>query len=487
VDRDTKATSHVTKRKIGGINHRGTTVKTRGFVGELINPELEMDISVKYIGKDGLEIIAELKDAQVNKNFNFNLFNMTKMLKKGCLLSGNEICMKLKKGAHEFTFESVIRTRGGALYCAIFKRQETQLPESFDEASVVLDSSNLESPKEEAKKIFKINVKRAHEYLGHLSEDTTRKTALQLGMNLLRGMLPVCESCAVAMARQRNVPKKTSEENKVQKYNGQCFHDIATIKVLEKMEGITISKPNWHILIDEALEFKQRKFHVTKGAIIPDMCQYMHSEKERGYPIQILRQVNARENVVLIKIAKGKDWKHNFETELMARNTPQQNLKTETAFMVIAAQVRSMLISAQVPDGERFKLWPEVTVTATFLNNPVPVTVNGETKPRWEHTSHKIPLWAKFLWTFGKAGTVKEGKNRKVLDRGITMMFVGYDIEHSGNCYRMYNPVTSRVVITRDVIWLGRMFYTRLPHKLDHNSMPVVLIPISMNACKIED
>jgi hypothetical protein len=122
------------------------------------------------------------------------------------------------------------------------------------------------------------------------------------------------------------------------------------------MEGIKTSKPNWHILIDEALGFKQSKLHIKKGGIVPDMCQYMHSEKERGYPIQILRQDNMKENVALIKIAKGKDWKHNFKTELTARNTPQQNLKAEMTFMVITAQARSMLVSAQIPDGERFKL-----------------------------------------------------------------------------------------------------------------------------------
>jgi hypothetical protein len=213
----------------------------------------------------------------------------------------------------------------------------------------------------------------------------------------------------------------------------------------------------------------------------------MHSEKERGYLIQILRQDKAKENVALIKIAKGKDWKHNFKTELTGTYMPQQNLKAEMAFTVIAAQARSMLISAQIPVGERFKLWPEVTVTATILNNLVLVTVNGEIKTRWEHTGHKIPLWVKCLWTFGKAGTVKEGKKENVLDRGITMVFVGYDNEYSGNCNRMYNPGTSRVVIARDVIWLGRMFYTRLPNKLDHKSMPVVLVPISMNACEIKD
>ncbi len=88
---DTRATSHITKHKIGVINHCGTTVKTKGICLQVsINPELEIDIPVNYIGKDGLEIKAELKDVQVNKNF---LFSMTKMLKKGYLLSGNKKCM----------------------------------------------------------------------------------------------------------------------------------------------------------------------------------------------------------------------------------------------------------------------------------------------------------------------------------------------------------------------------------------------------------
>ncbi len=41
------------------------------------------------------------------------------------------------------------------------------------------------------------------------------------------------------------------------------------------------------------------------------------------------------------------------------------------------------------------------------------------------------------------------------------MMFVGEDDYHSGNRYRIYNPVTSRVVITCDAIWLRRMYYMR--------------------------
>jgi hypothetical protein len=63
--------------------------------------------------------------------------------------------------------------RGGGGHCTeqSSRGRKRSSQENFDAASVVLDSSNLESPKEEVKKILKINVKQAHEYLGHLSED----------------------------------------------------------------------------------------------------------------------------------------------------------------------------------------------------------------------------------------------------------------------------------------------------------------------------
>ena len=51
----------------------------------------------------------------------------------------------------------------------------------------------------------------------------------------------------------------------------------------------------------------------------------------------------------------------------------------------------------------------------------------------------------------------------------------------------MYNPITSRVVITCDAIWLGRMDNTRqVSHNLD-KKMPVVSVPINMNEHKVKD
>ena len=45
------------------------------------------------------------------------------------------------------------------------------------------------------------------------------------------------------------------------------------------------------------------------------------------------------------------------------------------------------------------------------------------------------------------------------MDKGITCMFIGYCLDHAGDCYKMYNPLTKRFHITRDVKWLDRMYF----------------------------
>ncbi len=93
-------------------------------------------------------------------------------------------------------------------------------------------------------------------------------------------------------------------------------------------------------------------------------------------------------------------------------------------------------------------------MTATYLNNLVIVTLNGGKKTPWEHAGFNLPLWTKNLHTCGEAGTVKEGKCGKVLDWGITMMLIEFNQENPQNCFRMFNPKSSRVTLTRDIIWL---------------------------------
>jgi hypothetical protein len=246
-----------------------------------------MDIPVTYTCGNGKEIKAELKDVQVNEKFNFNLFSVTRMLQKGCTLKGGAKSITLEKGNHAFTFDSVIRTWGGALYCARFCRNKNSPSQDCNVASVASNTSEetTTKAKEALKKIFKINVKWAHEYLGHLSKDTTRLTAKYLGMNLVHGTLPVCKLCAIAKAKQKNVPKETSGASKATEFNGRVFHDLSKIEVPEELGQIEIAKSNWHIAVDEVPGYKRSAFFVTKRKIINNMCKYMHSKKEQGYPI----------------------------------------------------------------------------------------------------------------------------------------------------------------------------------------------------------
>ncbi len=77
MDRGHRSHSHLTNSRIGGMNHCNMMVETRRFVGESINPDVEMDIPVTYICDNSKEIDAELKDVQVNEKFNFTLFSVT--------------------------------------------------------------------------------------------------------------------------------------------------------------------------------------------------------------------------------------------------------------------------------------------------------------------------------------------------------------------------------------------------------------------------
>jgi hypothetical protein len=75
-----------------------------------------------------------------------------------------------------------------------------------------------------------------------------------------------------------------------------------------------------------------------------------------------------------------------------------------------------------------------------------------------------MPAWAKHLRDFGEAGTVKirSKMQPKLDDRGVICMFMGYPDYHPEGTYYMLNPEKKSIMVTRDVIFLGRMYF---PHE----------------------
>jgi hypothetical protein len=152
-----------------------------------------------------------------------------------------------------------------------------------------------------------------------------------------------------------------------------------------------------------------------------------------------------------------------IEFEFTARDTPQQNHLAEVGFATLANKGRAIMYHANVPLKTRYKLFTEAFKTATLLDALVVVDIDGVKKSRVEHWSGKRPSYAENLRTWGEAGTVKLKTlaTPKIADRGVQCMFVGYALDHAGDVYRMWDPNTSRVHTTCDVIWLCRMFYQK--------------------------
>jgi hypothetical protein len=86
---------------------------------------------------------------------------------------------------------------------------------------------------------------------------------------------------------------------------------------------------------------------------------------------------------------------------------------------------------------------------------------------------------------FGEAGIVKNSKKGKVLNRGLTMMFVGYSEDHAENVFRMFNPETSMIAQSCNVIWLGRIFPTRQDAD-PTQQLPIVTVPISIHDASVD-
>jgi hypothetical protein len=151
----------------------------------------------------------------------------------------------------------------------------------------------------------------------------------------------------------------------------------------------------------------------------------------------------------------------DIEFEFTGRDTPQRNHLAELGFATLANRGRAILGRANIPFAIRHLLWREAFKTVTLLDGLQVIELYGAEAPRYVHWNNKNPDFAQHLRTWGEAGTVKlkTKMTPKLRDRGATCMMVGYALDHPGDTYRMWDPRTKNVLVTRDVIWLRRMYY----------------------------
>ena len=138
----------------------------------------------------------------------FNLISGTKLLTLGYKLTGDENKLVYSKNNGQVVFDIKIKTSQGMLMATRLTRTATKV------------GGVAATVKEKQGKM--VSIKEAHEKLGHMNEAETRKTASALGWTITRGTLGVCESCAVAKARQKTV-KITVPKAKSETINGRVY------------------------------------------------------------------------------------------------------------------------------------------------------------------------------------------------------------------------------------------------------------------------
>lgn len=129
-------------------------------------------------------------------------------------------------------------------------------------------------------------------------------------------------------------------------------------------------------------------------------------------------------------------------------HTPQQNGLAERKHRHVTELGLAMMFQSHIPQ----KHWVEAFVTANFLINLLPSTVNTSTKSPFEVLHKKRPEYSS-LRTFGCAcyPTLRDYSASKFDPKSLLCVFLGYMDNYKG--YRCYYPPTGRVYISRHVIF----------------------------------
>ena len=76
----------------------------------------------------------------------------------------------------------------------------------------------------------------------------------------------------------------------------------------------------------------------------------------------------------------------------------------------------------------------------------------------------------KHLRIFGEMGFVlihsQIGFKSKISDKGRETFFAAYATEHAGDVYRIYDPKTRRIRISRDVRWMRKFYNSGHPMEI---------------------
>ena len=439
---DTGASSHMTNSLEGLINLRASTAKVTVGDGEQLECEQVGDKTGVMELKNGEKKRLLLKDVKYVPKLHCNLISVSKLMSEGKELRGTKHAMKLYDGKRPvMTFDRKVSSGKGILYGIKIGPPNLTLMKSrrSHNGKIMINSRKISSTV-------------AHRRLGHIGGHVLNATAKNLGWKLVGGVVNDCESCAIAKAKQKNVPKFTEKRNS--KPGEDWSVDISSIKS-QSAGGAKF----WGLWVDRCTGYKKSFFLKTKKGQVQLGVDFVQQLKQKnGIQVKSIRADNAGENKKLETALVNANLGAQFE--YTASRSPQQNGAVERSFATLYGRVRAMFHGCGMDQELRGRLWAEAGQTATLLDNLL--IMEGKQLSRTEELMKFLPDYSSKLRTFGEMGVLLKpdpGEHHgKMKDRGLACVFVGYCPDHASGTYRMYNLSTKKVIVTRDVKWLNKLY-----------------------------
>lgn len=282
-----------------------------------------------------------------------------------------------------------------------------------------------------------------HRRYGHLSY---KNLALLHNKGMVRGLPDIkiptkrCTKCMLGKQQREAMPKKSNwrATKKLQLIHSDICGPISPASYSKKRYILTFiddySRKLWVYFLNEKSEafvtFKNFKIMVEKECGL-SMCSL---RTDRG------GEFNSKEFSEFCKT-------QGIRRQLTTAYTPQQNGVAERKNRTILNMVRCLLEEKNMPK----MLWPDaVKWTCHVLNRSPTASLKNKTPEEcWSDLKPNV----EYFKVFGCVGNVHipDAKRLKLDAKSQKQVLIGYSEESKG--YKMINPFTKKITISRDVIF----------------------------------
>ncbi|KAK9078427.1 hypothetical protein SSX86_002484 [Deinandra increscens subsp. villosa] len=278
-----------------------------------------------------------------------------------------------------------------------------------------------------------------HARLGHANFQVLNQMSskgLVDGMPRLSHSKQMCEGCIVAKQVRKPFPNEATWRAKEPL---ELIHVDLCGPISPKTKG---GKSYFMLIVDDYSRYMWMYPLQSKDEAFYNFKNFKKKVEKEKFVIRIMRTDRGGEFMAndFMKFCK----EAGIKRQTTAPYTPQHNGVVERKNRSVMEMARSLLKTMKVPD----ELWGEAVRHAVYLLNRIPTKAVKNATPY--EALKKVKPNLKYLKVFGCLAYAKRtGYVAKLEDRSEVLVHLGK--EPGSKAYRLYNPNTGRVVVSRDV------------------------------------